>query len=352
MGSVGPGPSVLDSQTKRRLVHVKAVYSQGLRLSKAGGEIEGGLAVVAFDNSLEMMMYTCLEYNQSKVKERIDLEGLLDLASKALTNLGKDTRGILRPVEVRNLRKARNAVQHEGNMPSRGDVERFASTTVSVLRRVCSEVFAVDFDEVSLAQLIRESGVRDEFLKADAAYSEGKYPESLVRCGCAFYSAMLMEEGRLFGSSMTAVRPTVKGEESQKLLNYANKLAEEIEVLKLGLDYKAYQKFRQSFGFKLGVWEVLGAPDDFPALEKELWERTKGLYDSADPSLRTTTRFCLDFAVDSILRWEAVERKAWFEVIGDIVGAALRKRQTSSSFAMTGVSSLTNDSVGEPAEST
>lgn len=329
MGSAGPEPSVLDSQTKRRLVHVKAVYSQGLGLSKAGGEIEGGLAVVAFDNSLEMMMYTCLEYSQSKVKERMDLEGLLDLTSKALTNLGKDACRTLRPVEVRNLHKARNAVQHEGNMPSRGDVERFASTTVSVLRAVCSKVFAVDFDEVSLAQLIRDPGAKSEFLKADAAYSEGRYPDSLVCCGCAFYSAMLMEEGRLFGSSMTAARPTVKGEENQKLLDYANKLAEEIEVLKLGLDYKAYQKFRQSFGFKLGVWEALGIPGDFPALEKELREKTKGLYDSADPSLRTTARFCLDFAVDSVLRWEAVERKAWFEVISDIFEAALRERQTS-----------------------
>ncbi len=326
MSLAGQVSEELNPQTKRRLVHVKAVYSQGLRLSESGGEIEGGLAIVAFDNSLEMMMYTCLEYTQSKVKERVDFDVLLDRTSEALRNKGKDPGRILRPVEVKNLRKARNAVQHEGNMPSRGDVERFASTTEAVLRATCSEVFSVDFGEVSLAQLIRDSGVRGEFLKADAAYGEGRYPDSLVYCGCAFDSAMFMEEGRLFGSSMLSSRPKVKGEESEKILGYADKLAEEIEVLKLGLDYKAYQKFRESFGFKVGVWEPLGTPGVFQELEEELRKRTGGLYDLADQSLGTRARFCLDFAIESALRWEAIERRSWYELFGDILKSALQGR--------------------------
>jgi hypothetical protein len=99
------------------------------------------------------------------------------------------------------------------------------------------------------------------------------------------------------------------------LLEYVDKLEDEIEILKLRLDYKAYQVFRESLNYNVGVSQPFESIIGFDELETEL--RTK-IGSSIDPSrtdLRQKARFCLDFVADAILRWESVERASWFDLL-------------------------------------
>jgi hypothetical protein len=305
----------LDPQTSRRLVHVKAVYNQGLRLAESGGEIEGGLAVVAFDNSLEMVMYTCLEYLGAKIPDRALYADLVSLALETLKEKGKDSADILNPSAMKSLHRARNSVQHWGNLPSRNDVERFRSTTETILQSMCKEVFSIDLGEVSLAQLIKNPAVKKEYLKADNAYSAGRYLDSMIFCACAFEYAVRLEQGRLFGSWISIARPRINSTEGNKLLEYVDKLEEEIEILKLRLDYKAYQVFRESLYYNVGVSQPLESISGLDKMETELRRKIGSSIDPSRTDLRQKARFCLDFVVDAILRWESVERASWFDLL-------------------------------------
>ncbi len=307
----------MNPQTARRLVHVKAVYVQGVRQSEAGGEIDGGLAVVAFDNALEMMMYTCLESWQTRLKGRKSFEDLVDLLSGELEKEGKKASKTINPIEIKDLHKARNAVQHQGHLPSRGDVERYLMVTETVLGNICREVFSMSLADISLGQLIKNQSVQTEYLKADAAFAKGKFLDCMISCACAFDSAMRREQSSLYGSAILADRFLVKGEAGEKLLQYIEKLDQEVEVLKLRLDYKAYQKFREILASEVGVAQPFSTIDDFRKMESELHARISSSAMSKEEELRPRARFCLDFTVDSILRWETLERKTWFDLLGE-----------------------------------
>lgn len=274
---------------------------------------------MAFDNSIEMLMYTCLEYLLVKIRARKHFEDLVDLVSRALDKEKEQAaKEVLSPIEIKNLHRARNAVQHEGNLPSRGDVERYRLVTEAVLRNVCTQIFSIEFSDVSLAQLVKNQAVKTEYLKADEAFSAGTYMDSIIFCTCAFDAAMRLEQGRLYGRFL--LHPTAETEEGKRLLEYVDELNEEIEVLKLRLDYKAYQKFREILVFQVGISQPFTSIEDFGVMESELRSRISSSFASLqETDFRPAARFCLDFTVDSTLRWEALERRTWYELFGEIL---------------------------------
>jgi hypothetical protein len=297
----------------RRLVYVKSLYLQGFERYSSDTELDRAIALLHYDNSIEMLMNATIEYLGGQMKgDKFDdlLAAFKVNVQKIISNPSK----LIHEPEIKNMRKARNVVQHHGIIPSSSDLDRYTTLTKMVLNEVIKEVFNIDFADISLSMLIKDEVTKTLYAKAETAYSFKNYKEALIYSASAFEFAKNKEQGRIFGSTLSHYRDKKGTRDVEKLL------MEEIEVLKLRLDYKKYQNYRQIFSFSIKPFTQLNSflGSDVEHITQETSVIIKKAIESwqnlKPDKMIENVRFCIDFTLEAILRWEAVPRKAWWEL--------------------------------------
>lgn len=302
--------SSINPHTLRHLVYSKSLYIHAKEHSDSANVLDRAVATLNFDNAMEMFIYASLDHLGVRAP-REDFNGLLNAFKTKVTEAQMDfDLSLLHEVEIRNMHRARNNVQHHGIVPSIDDVERYKTLTEEVLSDISMKILGLKFEEILLGELIKDELVRTLYKKAEKALFSADYEEALVHAAAAFEQAKKKEQGRIYGSGLMLTLL------SEKVDEVATKIIEELEVLKLRLDYKKYQKYRGIF---------LGTLEPFTLLSsntlKGILNETRKLTSNATSTwrdmdrrkLREETTFCLNFVVDCILRWEAVPRLGWRE---------------------------------------
>lgn len=306
----------------RRLIYVKALLGHGIDHSEMDTPIDTALAILHFDNAIEMLMRIILEfYHASHIQKERVFDDLINNVRRLIKNRHPEINPdeLLRTRELRNLHLVRNNIQHLGVIPAAEEVSRFRSLTENIINSVTSKLFKVQFSELSLGAFIKDQVVRELYTKADEAFSNENYSEAIIFCVAAFETAKNMEQGRIYGSGFTFQRMAARARARAKntiweIFEYADKLAEEIEVMKLRLDYKKYQKYRE---ISTKLQPFLKIASRSTPIEDVLSKTRKLLSNDIknvkQPVLREYARFCLSLAIESIFRWESVPRRAWYE---------------------------------------
>lgn len=125
-----------------------------------------GIAVSFFQDSVEMLIWVLIKKFDVPVTEKDGFVANL----KAL----KDKRVALNETaRIQDLNKARIGFKHNGNLPAPEDAAKYQKTTEVFLRMAFSAHFQVDFEELSLIDLVPFSDVRDRLKKADAFVKDG-----------------------------------------------------------------------------------------------------------------------------------------------------------------------------------
>ena len=318
----------IEEHMLRRLVYVKRLYLHGVEHAGNATQTDLALSVLNFDNAIEMLFYIIIEFFGLKKRK----EGFHKLFNDVKMCLKEKKPHVefskfLHENEVKDLHSARNNVQHHGLIPSQDDVQRFQALTETVITRFVREIFEIDLKEISLAWLIRDKLVQQLYMEAEDAYLSRDYIKALTLCVAAFETAKNEEQNRIYGSGLTFVRPTINEEEksaAKDLLKYVDLLRDEIEIVKLRLDYKKYQKYRDIAPHTSPPFRIMIAP--LPNVKSKIIKKASQLVsesfrkDSPEKQ-KKDVEFCLGFTIESVLCWESVPRKTWYELIF----SALRK---------------------------
>jgi hypothetical protein len=151
------------------------------------------------------------------------------------------------------------------------------------------------------------------YKKAENGYFSGNYKDALFYTACAFEKAKRTEQNKLWGSLLSlhhANSPLNKDK-------FVNGIYEELEILKLRLDYKQYQKYRCIYYLDLEPFSnIVSDTDD--GVVKEVETKLKTALDAWEKSregLKKESIYCLSFALNNILMWEQVDREDWSEVV-------------------------------------
>lgn len=214
-------------QILRRLIYIKSLYLQGFEHYNSETELDGAIALLLYDNSVEMLMNATIEYLGGQVKGD-NFENLLTAFKENILKINSIPSEHIHELEIKNIRKARNGVQHHGIIPSSSELDRFTMLIEKVLSNIIAEVFKISLSDVSLSTLIKDKVVKELYSKAEMAYSLKNYKEALIYSASAFEVAKNKEQGRIFGSGLSANRENAS--KMEKLL------MEEIEILKLRID--------------------------------------------------------------------------------------------------------------------
>lgn len=335
----------IDESYMRRLASVQALFHLGLENLERGTPYNSAQAVLTFDNALEMMFRLASDKMQlmTKDNDRAYLPALVRNVNQNLTD------SQLKVPSITELHEARNKIQHNGILVDKLIVDRYRSLVAETLEYLTKKIFEIDWKTVSISNLIQNPIIRSHYNNAEHSYGDGKYEEAAFWLSKAFEEAKQDEQKRihgsgiLFGQLFVGMAVNESSQDVKSLFALTNLITQEIEILKLRLDYKSYMKFRdllgdknpfQSPGFSKAEEEwhsknphiVIAKDREFSTTEltKRDEERRlfverrgreillEGVSKSTEADLRRWLDFAFDFVMDSILRWEKIKRDALF----------------------------------------
>jgi len=286
----------------KRLAFIKYLYKLAVDQSR-GPEPLCSASILFFHDAIELFLQLASEHVEVGKQQPSFME-YWSLISQKLPN-----QELTQKESMRRLNRARVALKHHGNLPSKLDIEAFRAITTNFFEENTPIVFDIDFSDVTLVELIQCEGVKNILKEAEELLKENKIEESLDKVALAFAQLIDDYEGRkigrygkslfFFGESMTFLSSShmginrVTGPEFERLAEFIDKVSKSIEslqqavkILSLGIDYSRYVKFRL-----LTPHISRNMKGDYIIL--------RGRENSKVKSTIEDVQFCIDFVIES-----------------------------------------------------
>jgi len=299
----------VSSDTIKHASYAKGLYFHALQHIKSDSILDRAICVINLDGAVETFLYAVANHIGAEVSERASFKELLAPVKNEFKVQSLDD-ALLQQISLNKLRRARNDAEHHGMIPCTDDLERYKSVAYQVLSALSEKILQKRFEEISLSALIKDDIVKALYKHAEERYYRADYVTALISSASAFEKAKNIEQGQLFGSGIL-LSYILSPKDNRNNLDV---IINELEVLKLRLDYKKYQKYREIFNF---------IPAPFTSVEgtntREVFDNMKALLSSALASwdsevpatLKEKATFCVGFSLESILTWETIAREGW-----------------------------------------
>ena len=168
----------------KRLILAKGVYLHGCVHAMNKDEMSRLLAVHHFDFAVEMIL-----------KSLATKYGVLDSARKEFrfkdlwNEIVRKNVNLPFRQQIFDLRDVRNLAQHAGVVPPYEEVIKFKGYVEDFLRSVVKSEFGIDFDKLTIAELIENEKIKQTMIEAEQALSKKNYRECISKCADALIDA-------------------------------------------------------------------------------------------------------------------------------------------------------------------
>jgi hypothetical protein len=233
----------------RRLALIKYLFQKGVEASKAA-DIVAGFSILSFHDSIEMFLILAAESKDIKnFKAFSFMEFWSKIPDLTLRN------------QIEALKDRRVAIKHRGQFPSRQDIEISRINTTDFLVENTRIIFNMDFNSISLADLIASDSVRSLVKAAEEKLSNQDIFGSLCDSRFAFhvlfseyenskspyqYWQSIMEIGNKVGDEYKSLigNDTKLGVRwFKEISETTNKIRDILKYTSLGVDYRKYVFF-------------------------------------------------------------------------------------------------------------
>lgn len=263
----------------QRLSLIKHLYLTGVEQSEQPETIAYS-SIMLFHDSIDMFMQLVSEKKGIKIKDREKIY-LMDFFTK-IPELK------LEP-SIKKINDRRNSLKHNGQIPAKIEINECKIIAKLFFEENTSIIFGIDFNEVSLFNLIPYTSVREYLEKAKEFKTKKEYKNSLEEIAKAFYELETLSKSILknihthnkYGQKdWNFITPTMKKDWSffiqnsfsdsndlipmdisLAVLNHSYKsnflqIQSWLNALSIGVDFRKYTFFRKI------VPEVVGKVDD------------------------------------------------------------------------------------------
>jgi hypothetical protein len=162
--------AMASARESEQLIELRIALEDALRRARAGGRFHRVAATVALDSVVERASAFVAVTRGLTVPSNGKLEDLM-------SRLVEDFAGVWAPStlpDIRHLRRARNAAQHEGLSPDREQLPVWASAADSYVNSLIWAQFTLDLRRVTLSSAIRGGESRESFARAEEALASGE----------------------------------------------------------------------------------------------------------------------------------------------------------------------------------
>lgn len=220
------------------------------------------VSLFSFHDSVELFLQLSSEYLNIG-SDRTNFMDYWDLISEKIPN----DQELPQKESMRRLNKARVALKHHGNFPSKLDLESFLVTTQTFYDESTLLIFDIPFSEVSLANYVKPDEARINVLDAEQLINVNKCEESINCLAIAFHQILNDYEDKQsdrfgrspfdFGESFSFSSPSDLGlrrDDStfsrelpkfiKKVTHSLDEIQKAIKIIALGIDYRKYTRFK------------------------------------------------------------------------------------------------------------
>jgi len=281
----------------RRLSIIKLLYKEGVEQSLQS-EATSFFSILSFHDSIDMFLNLAIQKLeiQRQKNEKIYFADYWD----KIPNLPLKE-------QMLKLNEMRNSIKHKGIVPGRIEIETTKLHTTEFFEQNTPSIFEINFNEISLFDLLKFDGTKKYLKKAQQEMDNGNMKESAGEVAMAFVE--LMHEyketkvGRNIRSGFDFIekvsfssynfmnQPNKPGDRKiEDAIKHINKNFENIgnalTVIALGVDYKKYIKFK---ALTPHVQRSSGGQQITYAMKERNWSQEN-------------CQFLIDFVVDSGLK--------------------------------------------------
>ena len=247
--------------TSKRLAFIKYLFKQGIEQSSRPEPL-CCTALFSFHDAVELFLQLSSELLNVR-SDRTRFMDYWDLISEKLPR----NQELPQRESMRRLNKARVALKHHGNFPSRLDIDSYLLSSKNFFEEATSLVFNLSFSEISLANYVQPASAKSRVLGAETLIKENKLEPAIDNLAIAFLEILGdYEDSRsggyrrspfFFGESLSFLSSSSMGLKTRnspfgvKFPQFVDKVKDSIEeiqkaikILALRIDYRRYAKFK------------------------------------------------------------------------------------------------------------
>ncbi|MGI0027042.1 MAG: hypothetical protein ACREAD_04295 [Nitrosopumilaceae archaeon] len=285
-----------DAVTLKKLVLAKQLFHRALIQSNSLSNIDKIMSVIMFDLATETTLNSIISSLDPQKTASDGFPSLLNqvddlISKKGLGNI-PDRANI---IHVHNIR---NDAQHDARYPNNSEISDCQTYTRDFLQKISLLIWNLDFDRISMADLIQNQKIQTYLKKAENALLNKDYKITVEQSVIGFektlnYVGRAIVGSAYFSSSSSIVVSDSFGRDpkpDRNLTNTIEKMSDTLRLVSLGLNLLDYKKFKVISGeplFSIGNED----PVDF--------------HDTKENLTQDDAEFAFAYAVDSILMVES-----------------------------------------------
>ncbi len=305
---------MLNEITMERLAFLKYLYGVGIEQSQQPEPLAAA-SILTFHDSVELFLELSCEYLNAGPENRKKSD-FMDYFGHVKSVVGND---LQQREAMRRLNDARVSLKHHGSLPSKLSIAAYRANTTCFFEQNTPTVFGVEFNAISLINLVQNVEARANLEKASNFIQLGNRGEALAEISLAFARIInqytdrekhlatqwlsLNKYNQSFGKIIidnVKVNPAESIEQMRDFLFVLERNLEYVQngvnILGLGLDYRRYIKFKT---LAPSVVRIPHAPvgKEYVTISTE----------AVQEATLDECNFCMQFVIDSAIRIQQFE---------------------------------------------
>lgn len=314
----------LDEGVIRRLAFGKSLQYLSTELLAHSNRVTDAESLVVADASTDVILRGILDRKGIRLNERVTFDRLLDELGTIAPEMGL--------ASLDRLHSARNMVQHKFLVPAGEEVRELVQTANAKVSMLVATLLSVDLAKISVSALFLDDTARATFTSAESAYRANDMDNAITWLVACFQECKYREQDRLHGSGITLKRLTAEYSDAPpEVVVYIKAVQDELEILKLRIDYKAFRRFADLNKDLITAEYAIGRKWPADAVGMHLyWQRLlgpqlKGKVTSALGSVSTPEKkqewlaFAFPFVERCVLTWQSINRLGGTEILGQAI---------------------------------
>lgn len=231
----------LTPEELKRVIYSKYLLGRANALAAEGHEMALAGAVLGTHDASEMLMRVVSDVLNVKWNQ----------FGEFWSNI--EAKGLPRPPRLGamdQLNSERTAFKHKGITPNPAKVPTRLLEASSFCEEIANTYLGLDYQSVSLADLIQNTSARTKLKDAEAAAGRGEFGAAVTDCGNAFdilfAEAREKHKGALVGDIPIDGRDFVKSPTTESMKAKIQKIGQTVDALILGIDPSRLRKFSET----------------------------------------------------------------------------------------------------------
>jgi hypothetical protein len=246
----------VDPITRKKLIIIKQLYQNALIQSASHQVlINRLLSVIGFDLAVETLLRTIVGALDPSKTPSDGFPGLVQQSETALTSAGY--KPLPDKANIQYVHSIRNDAQHKAKYPNESDVSDCRTYIRDFLQKTTTELWGLDFEKITLTDVIQNEKVRNYFIDGETAFSQNDFQQAVQSASAGLTVALNRIEASIVGrmpsfadgiSLVDRFGNAMSDSNSRDAYRAVERMQDTLLYVALGMNYSHFMEYKKIAG--------------------------------------------------------------------------------------------------------